>query len=161
MSQASDLQAKLLPSYLATEKIAAYFKRGCHLGIPGLGLPLVHPPSSGVSGLDAHPEPSRKRLTALPHLPVQSIGGTLARGGLSSLPPSSQPPFSSHTDLFPFLHFLNPWAPMSSICVVPQPPQESLTMALLGSGDKSYLSWESEAICFEEAQSWRSMCTSR
>jgi hypothetical protein len=29
MSQASDLQAKLLPSYLATEKIAAYFKRGC------------------------------------------------------------------------------------------------------------------------------------
>jgi hypothetical protein len=28
MSQASDLQARLLPSYLATEKIAAYFKRG-------------------------------------------------------------------------------------------------------------------------------------
>jgi hypothetical protein len=28
MSQASDLQAKLLPSYLATEKIEPYFKRG-------------------------------------------------------------------------------------------------------------------------------------
>ena len=28
MSQASDLQAKLLPSYLATVKITAYHKRG-------------------------------------------------------------------------------------------------------------------------------------
>ena len=29
MSQASDLQVPLLPSYLATEKIAAYSKRDC------------------------------------------------------------------------------------------------------------------------------------
>jgi hypothetical protein len=37
MSQASDLQAKLFPSYLATEKIAAHFKRGC-LAPPCLSL---------------------------------------------------------------------------------------------------------------------------
>jgi hypothetical protein len=29
MAQSSDLQAKVLPSYLATEKIAARFKGGC------------------------------------------------------------------------------------------------------------------------------------
>jgi hypothetical protein len=40
MSQASDLQAKLLPSYLATEKIAAYFKRGC---LALLALSLLSP----------------------------------------------------------------------------------------------------------------------
>jgi hypothetical protein len=50
MSQASDLQARLLPSYLATEKIAVYFKRGClappcfltslALPFPLLSLPL-------------------------------------------------------------------------------------------------------------------------
>ena len=36
--------------------------------------------------MDAHPGLSGKRLLALPCLPVQSIGGTLARRGLSSLP---------------------------------------------------------------------------
>ena len=45
MSQASDLQARLLPSYLATEKIAAYFKKGClappHSLTP-LALLLLH-----------------------------------------------------------------------------------------------------------------------
>ena len=36
--------------------------------------------------MDAHPGLSGKRLAALLHLPVQSIGGTLAGCGLSSLP---------------------------------------------------------------------------
>jgi hypothetical protein len=59
-------------------------------------MPLVHPPSSGVSGLDAHTGPSVKRPPALPHPPAQSTGGTLAGHGLSSLPLLPQPPFSSH-----------------------------------------------------------------
>lgn len=33
---------------------------------------------------------------------------------------------------------------LSPVCVMPQPPQQSLTMALLGPEDKSYTSWESE-----------------
>jgi hypothetical protein len=46
MSQAIDLQAKLLPSYLATKKIAAYFKRGseappCSLTPNSLTLSLL------------------------------------------------------------------------------------------------------------------------
>ena len=46
MSQASDLQAKLLPGYLATENIAAYFKRGClappcFLSLLSLSLPSL------------------------------------------------------------------------------------------------------------------------
>jgi hypothetical protein len=40
MSQASDLQAKLLPSYLATEKIATYFKRGLN-ALPHSLTPLA------------------------------------------------------------------------------------------------------------------------
>ena len=59
------------------------------------GLPLVHPASSGVSvvnGLDAHPGASGKCLAALPCLPAQSIGGTLAGHGLSSLLPPSPTP---------------------------------------------------------------------
>ena len=64
------------------------------------GLLLVHRPllPSRVSGLDAHLGPSGKRLAALPCPPVQSIGGTLARHGLSSLTPPSPVPISSHTD---------------------------------------------------------------
>jgi hypothetical protein len=58
------------------------------------GLPLVHPLSSGVSGLDAHPGPSGKCLAALPCLPAQSIGGTLARRGLLPSP------------FFPFTHLV-------------------------------------------------------
>ena len=50
------------------------------------GLPLVHPLSRGwFRGLDAQPGLSGKHLAALPHPPVQSIGGTLAGRG-SSLP---------------------------------------------------------------------------
>ena len=62
----------------------------------GQGLPLVHPPLSGVNGLDAHPGPCGKRLAALLHLPAQSIGGTLARSGLSSLPLLRLLSFSSY-----------------------------------------------------------------
>ena len=60
------------------------------------GLPLVHPLSSGVSGLDAHLRPNGKHLAALPRPPAQSIGGTLAGRGLSSLPPIPLHPISSH-----------------------------------------------------------------
>ena len=46
ISQASDLQAKLLPSYLATVKITAYHKKGClapphSLALTLLSLPLT------------------------------------------------------------------------------------------------------------------------
>ena len=66
---------------------------GCHSGTPCWGLSLVHPPFSGVSGLDAHLGLSGKCLATLPCLPAQSIGGTLAGCGLSSLPPLPQTPF--------------------------------------------------------------------
>jgi hypothetical protein len=60
---------------------------------PCLPPPLVE----WVRGLDAHPRLSGKRKAALPHLPVQSIGGTLTGCGLSSLPPLSPGPlFSSY-----------------------------------------------------------------
>ena len=190
MSQASELQTKLLPSYLATVKITAYHKKGClasprsltHLTLssysclltlssplililsshsphslspllslslslslilhlfpfplpfyntalksqnvsihqgplylfspaweslslsplshnPGTtgcppralsrGLPLVHhPPHTPIEWgqwLRCKPGPSGKCLTALPHLPAQSTGETLARHGLSFL----------------------------------------------------------------------------
>ena len=78
-------------------------------------MPLVHPPSSGVSGLDAPPGPSGKHLAALPHLPAQSIGGTLVGLGLSSLPLT---PFSSHK-VFMFS------LPFFSVVVVPNSRFES------------------------------------
>ena len=66
---------------------------------------------------------------------------------------------------FPFPSLPGALAPVSPVCVIPQPPQESFTMALFGSGDKSYTSWEVRwalgAICFEEAQSWTSICISQ
>ena len=71
---------------------------GCLPGASGWGLPFVHPLLSGVSGLDAHPGPSGKRLTVLPHLPAQSIGGTLADSGSFSYP------FFPHTLLVPHSH---------------------------------------------------------
>jgi hypothetical protein len=56
------------------------------------------PQSSGVRELDAHPGLSGKHLAAFRHLPVQSIGETLAGHGLSLPPPLSPGPlFSSHT----------------------------------------------------------------
>ena len=78
----------------------------CNPGAEGVALgPLVSgaapcppPPSSGVSGLDAHPGPSGKRLAVLPHLPAQSIGGTLADSGSFSYP------FFPHTLLVPHSH---------------------------------------------------------
>jgi hypothetical protein len=68
---------------------------GYHPRGPQLGSAPVHPLSSGVSGLDAH--------WGQMDLPAQSIGGTLARCGLSSLPPPptphllSPPPSLVHT----------------------------------------------------------------
>jgi hypothetical protein len=59
---------------------------------PSQRLPLVYPLSSGVSGLDAHPGLSGKHLAALPSLPAQSIGRTLAVCVLSSLPTPSPAP---------------------------------------------------------------------
>jgi hypothetical protein len=56
------------------------------------GLSLVHPPLSGISGLDAHPGPSGKCLAALLHPPAQSTGGTLAGHGLLPSPVSPIPP---------------------------------------------------------------------
>jgi hypothetical protein len=61
-------------------------------------MPFVHPLSSGVRGLDAQPRLSGKHLAALPHLLAQSIGGTLARLRLSSLPLLSLSPVSSHKE---------------------------------------------------------------
>jgi hypothetical protein len=70
---------------------------GCRPGAPWFrGLPLVHPPpppSNGISGLDAHLGPSGKRPAALPCLPAQSTGGTLAGRGLPPSPLFPQPPF--------------------------------------------------------------------
>ena len=43
MSQASDLQARLLPSYLATEKITAYHKKGCLTPPHSLTPPDLNP----------------------------------------------------------------------------------------------------------------------
>jgi hypothetical protein len=60
------------------------------------------PPSSGVSGLDAHPGPSGKLLAALLHLPVQSIGETLAGRGLSS--PLPAPPLVPNKSVLEMSH---------------------------------------------------------
>ena len=58
------------------------------------GLPLVHPPLSGVSGFtqpDAHSGLSGKRPAVLLHPPAQSTG-TLAGCRLSPFPSSPTPP---------------------------------------------------------------------
>ena len=62
--------------------------RGC----PFSTTTTTNPPSSGVSGLDAHPGLGEKRLAALMSLHAQSIGGTLAGHVLSSLLPPSLAP---------------------------------------------------------------------
>jgi hypothetical protein len=55
------------------------------------------PPIRWVRGLDAHLGLSGKHLAALLRPPIQSIGGTLAGCGLSSLSPPPLPLISSHT----------------------------------------------------------------
>ena len=52
--QASDLQAKPLPSYLATVKIAAHFKRTC-LAPPSSRTPLALTPLTLLSSLSLSP----------------------------------------------------------------------------------------------------------
>jgi hypothetical protein len=87
--------------------------RACSGAVPCPLSPTPPPPqASGVSGLDAHLGPSGKHLAALPHLPAQSIGGTLAGCKLSSLPPTSPTPLLVPTVLHPsslinghFMHF--------------------------------------------------------
>jgi hypothetical protein len=65
------------------------------LGTAPCPPPHPPPPSTGVSGLDAHPESSGKCLAALPCLPAQSIGGTLARHGIFPSPSFPYTPYSS------------------------------------------------------------------
>ena len=78
MSQASDLQARLLPSYLATEKITAYHKKGCltppHSLTPlDLNPPTLLPPFLSLSLL-------LSRLSSLSPFPLCLL---LAMAGLS------------------------------------------------------------------------------
>jgi hypothetical protein len=80
---------------------------GCHPRAPSQGLPLIHPLSSGVSGLDALPGPSGKHLAAFLCSPAQSIGGTLVGHGLSSLPPSFPSPFIFHRPWWPHSDYGN------------------------------------------------------
>lgn len=87
-----------LLSQLSHNPGAQSFARGFQVRACPLSTPLP-PPLNGVSGLDAHQGPSGKCLTALPRPPAQSIGGTLARLGLSSLPLLPLPLFSSHRGL--------------------------------------------------------------
>ena len=63
-----------------------------------LGLPLVHHPLCGVSGLtqpDAHLGPHGKHSSGLCHLPAQ-ITGTLVGHGHTLLLPSSHTPMAPH-----------------------------------------------------------------
>ena len=72
---------------------------GVTLGLWYRGLPLVHPPPSGVSSFtqpDAHQGPSGKRPAVLLCLPAQNTG-TLAGLWLSPSPLSPYTPQHTHT----------------------------------------------------------------
>jgi hypothetical protein len=93
----------VLPSWIPTRNRGVFLflyilprATGCGLWVPGQGILLVHSPSCGVSGIDAHPGLSGKHMAALLCPPAQSIGGSQALYGLYSLPSLPLPPFSSH-----------------------------------------------------------------
>ena len=101
-----------------------------------------------VRGLDAHSGLSGERLAALPPPPVQSIGGTLTRHGLSSLPPLSQALFSSHMPPSP------PWS-----CPSPETLLNQIHMRALTPDCSPLSKWPRPSSCdkslfMSELMSW-------
>ena len=82
-----------LPSALSPITPGYRVYPGAPLGLGGCPLST---PIEWVRGLDAHPGLSGKHLEALPHVSVQSIGGTLSGHGSSLLPLPLGTHFSSH-----------------------------------------------------------------
>jgi hypothetical protein len=85
MPQDSDLQTRLLPSYLATEKIAAHFKRGC-LAPPRSLTPLTL--LSSLLTLSSHSLSYSLTfsLSLSPHFPPLGHGQSLSLFYLLSFP---------------------------------------------------------------------------
>ena len=67
---------------------------GCHLRVPSWGLPLVHPPPSGVRGLDAHPGPSGKASGSSLHVCLPRAQELCVDMGYFSPSSFPAPPFS-------------------------------------------------------------------